>query len=263
LSRHTIQLVRPGEPVPVVASHGSPPRADRSSRRRLVTGALVAAAVLVLAAVGAVALLARWPGTNPPVAETGDRQSSPTDQTPPSGAPATTAARPDLAPPVSLTVVETSGYVSHAGRRYRVGEPGEETSVADFRCNGATTAVTLRPTTGEVFAFDSWAEGADELTARVIAKAPPGSHLEPSTIDAKGCAPLRVQRPDGSAMNVTIPPEAPATTKSTRRPRATTAGPATSTATTTDADPSSGRTSATENAAEPHPTDPDPRGRLS
>ncbi|NNE72766.1 MAG: hypothetical protein HKN26_03810 [Acidimicrobiales bacterium] len=42
------------------------------------------------------------------------------------------------------------------GQRYQVGEPGDVASIADWNCDGAETAVLLRPSTGTVFVSRSW-----------------------------------------------------------------------------------------------------------
>lgn len=60
------------------------------------------------------------------------------------------------------TPVEVDGSLVRVGEvRYQVGEPGDVVALGDWDCEGGATPAVLRPSTGEVFVFDSWAGEAD------------------------------------------------------------------------------------------------------
>ncbi len=88
-----------------------------------------------------------------------------------------------------------------SGRAYRVGQPGDHVSVADWDCDGKASPGLVRPATGEVFLFDGWArpEHAVTVDARAIvvgavALAPP-ANAEPG---GSACRAPRVRLQDGT-----------------------------------------------------------------
>lgn len=112
-------------------------------------------------------------------------------------------------PPVRCTDRHPAGIVAHDGRRYAIGEPGDEVAIGPFACpDPGDLAAVLRPATGEVFVFTTWADEADEATAVAAGQVPPGSTWAPSAV-RDGCAPLVVRRPDGTTE--TVPPPARST----------------------------------------------------
>ena len=56
------------------------------------------------------------------------------------------------------------------GVSYRVGRPGDVVAVGDWDCDGRSTPAVLRPSTGEVLAFDQWAVRGTPATARTVAR---------------------------------------------------------------------------------------------
>lgn len=42
------------------------------------------------------------------------------------------------------------------GRSFRIGQPGDVLLLGDWDCDGSRTAALYRPSTGEVFIFDTW-----------------------------------------------------------------------------------------------------------
>ena len=57
----------------------------------------------------------------------------------------------------TATRVASAGLEA-GGRRYRVGQVGDEVLVDDWDCDGDPTPALLRPGTGEVFVFPRWVE---------------------------------------------------------------------------------------------------------
>ena len=67
------------------------------------------------------------------------------------------------------------GVLEAAGMRWALGRDGDQVATGDWSCRGVRTVVLLRPSTGEVFRFDAWAVGADEVvTGSRVATVPAG-----------------------------------------------------------------------------------------
>lgn len=165
----------------------------RAARRlgRWAPAALAGAGVLV------VLLLASWlqpgAGADPevtraleaaadhePVGRTGpqpDRDPQDGSSTVPATASSTVSSTvhpvaPELPPPTSAVPAVAPGpsddpgpsegagaapVLEHDGRRFAVGRPGDVAVVGDWDCDGEGTPALVRPATGEVFVFDTWA----------------------------------------------------------------------------------------------------------
>lgn len=93
-----------------------------------------------------------------------------------------------------VLVVEDTIVTTDAGR-FEVGEEGDEVVVGDWDCDGASTPALLRPSTGDVFAFERWAPADGEVSAEAIDQVPGGTHLTVERTD--GCDQLVVVGPDG------------------------------------------------------------------
>ena len=91
-----------------------------------------------------------------------------------------------------------AGVVTVPSGRYRIGDPGDQVVVGRWRCRGALPAL-LRPTTGEVWAWDSWAGSAGALPARLLTRIPDARSV---TVDplSSGCDRLVVRRRDGGVV---------------------------------------------------------------
>lgn len=87
-------------------------------------------------------------------------------------------------------------------RRYEVGEPGDLVVAGDWDCDGVATPALLRPATGEVFAFSSWAVTGD-VVVRAVDQVAGASRL---VVEAgrDGCATLVVKRVDGGRTRVAV-----------------------------------------------------------
>jgi hypothetical protein len=193
-------------------AHGREPA---SWRRR---GLVPAAAILVAAA--AISVVVLHGGTRPQLtdaradgpAATANSGSS-DDVGPPdaaSGGPAEAATVPpgpsgtdapaSDGPPVTISA---AGLIEHDHVRYEVGQPGDVVAVGDVGCDGRDRAIVLRPSTGEVFAFDGWATPGTDATASVVTTVSSGAGL--TTGPPGPCAPLAVRLADGTTIPLALP----------------------------------------------------------
>jgi hypothetical protein len=111
-------------------------------------------------------------------------------------APSTTSTTPERH---TATEVADSTLVVE-GRRYRVGQPGDELLVEDWDCDGIPTPALLRPGTGEVFVFPRWVE-RDELAVEPLLTVARAQALV-SDVAAGGCPSLAVQTEAGELVHV-------------------------------------------------------------
>lgn len=145
---------------------------------------------IVLVGLGAAMLVAgAWrlsggEGSAPPVAI----------DTVPASPPTSAASELHTATPVagSLLTVE--------GRRYRVGQDGDQLLVEDWDCDGVPTPALLRPATGEVYVFPRWAD-RDELAVEPVLQVA-GAEALVSEVSAQGCPTLAVRTPSGELVPV-------------------------------------------------------------
>ena len=103
--------------------------------------------------------------------------------------PPPTVAEPAVVTEITATATPVPGSVLVSdGRRYRVGQAGDHLLVDDWWCDGQPTPALLRPSTDEVFVFESWS------TARPQAIPPttsvPGATALVSRQDGDGCPSL-------------------------------------------------------------------------
>jgi len=90
------------------------------------------------------------------------------------------------------------------GARYRLGAPGDAAVTGDWGCRGRPTVALLRPSTGEVFAFDDWAEPGRDVVARPVGEVVGATGLEPADVDGDGCAELLVTAPGREPVTVVV-----------------------------------------------------------
>lgn len=88
------------------------------------------------------------------------------------------------ADPVRL---EGDRVVEVAHVRFAVGEPGDDVVVGDWDCDGAATPAVVRPSTGELFVFATWAPEGEEVTVQPVAVVPEGARAETVDDDGDGC----------------------------------------------------------------------------
>lgn len=117
------------------------------------------------------------------------------------------APRPEATagPVTTETTVHTAATVPGSeltadGRRYRVGQEGDELLVGDWNCDGTATPALLRPTTGEVFVFQRWVERAELVVNPVLQVDDAVALLSQET--SSRCASLAVQTASGDLVPV-------------------------------------------------------------
>lgn len=86
------------------------------------------------------------------------------------------------------------------GRRYRVGQAGDELLVDDWDCDGTSTPAVLRPGTGEVFVFPRWVERAELVVEPTLTVA--RAEVLVSETTAGGCPSLTVLTASGDLVPV-------------------------------------------------------------
>src|SRR5258706_9476186 len=126
----------------------------------------------------------------------GDGSAGVARTVPTSAVPQTTSLPADMSP------IETQhgGPISYDGKQYTVGDGTDLVLQGDWDCDGTTTIAVLRPTTGALFVFESWADASHDVTASPTTYIDIGATLE--TLHDGACDTLTVIQPDGSAQEV-------------------------------------------------------------
>ncbi|MGH9164024.1 MAG: hypothetical protein ACRDZW_00725, partial [Acidimicrobiales bacterium] len=201
----TARLPRP-RPAPLLAlDRPRPAQRERRLPRRAVAAALAA---VVVAISGFMVMGHRGPPV-PVVARPGPASTRPV------ASPTTPASPTTSLPPVATRVWPRQpldfhdGVLAVDGARYQVGQAGDAAVRGDWACQGQATLVLLRPATGEVFAFDGWADDSGDLTARSVGRFEGSTHLEVADVDADGCDDLLAARPNAGPVTVAVSPESP------------------------------------------------------
>ena len=99
----------------------------------------------------------------------------------------------------------TDGVLTIDGSRYSVGQAGDAVAIADWACSGRPTPVILRPSSGELFVFDAWAEPGHDVTARPLGRVEHATEVRPTPI-AGGCQELEVLRSQGPPARLDVTP---------------------------------------------------------
>ena len=126
--------------------------------------------------------------------------------------------RPSVCPPVAgLMAADVDGdgcddalryhegVVESASGRWAVGASGDELAVGDWWCRGRRTLAVLRPSTGDVYAFDGWAGPGGELTTGPAGRVEGGTALRAADLDGDGCHELMVARGEQPPVVVPLP----------------------------------------------------------
>lgn len=196
----------------------APSRPGRRGRVATLAAAVVGAGLLTFGLASLLGPTSAPPTAAPvPVAPTppaADPPPPPAAGAPPTtGAPAAGAADPTEAPPAPCppvpdpavdadgdgcpeAVTVDGGVVAVAGTRYAVGAPGDRVAVGDWDCDGEVTAAALRPGTGEVFVFTTWARPGAPVEVAAVAVVPGATGLAPGPPGGH-CPGLVAVTPDG------------------------------------------------------------------
>lgn len=88
------------------------------------------------------------------------------------------------------------GVLTAGPLRMRVGAPGDQIALGRWTC-GAVSLALLRPSTGEVFRFDSWATQGSTVAAVVIGRVEGADGVRAATRAGGRCDDVVVTRPSG------------------------------------------------------------------
>lgn len=121
--------------------------------------------------------------------------------------PVTGAAPPPCLPTGSRTgatctaaMTYVDGVVSVGTARFAVGEPGDVIATGRWQCGPIPTIVVLRPSTGQLWAFDTWPMGDTPVTATLVGTTPGGRTVRPE--DVGECDSALVGRQDGTTVEI-------------------------------------------------------------
>ncbi len=200
------------------------PRPHHRRRRRAVAGAAAAAALTAVASVAALALGSSAAEPARPVAgpTTTTARPAPSTTRPPSTPPPTTTEPrpaptttvPECAPAQPPPTADIDGdgcaealvidgpRISLGAVTWVAGRSGDRAVVGDWDCDGTATPATLRPSTGEVFVFDRWVAGSEQVTVPAITTVTDGVTIRSVDPDRDGCPDLVVERADGARVAV-------------------------------------------------------------
>jgi hypothetical protein len=162
--------------------------------------------------------------SGPPTTRTGPASPS-TTSVATTGPSTTVAARPVAArrdcPPITAVLQAdvdgdgcpdamhyADGILEAGGRRWSLGQVGDQVATGDWGCQGGRTVALFRPATGEIFRFDGWASPARDLQAKAVARVDGGSVLRAADLDGDGCHEAVVERGPGLPVEVVRLPAA-------------------------------------------------------
>ena len=119
------------------------------------------------------------------------------------------ASRPDCAPTRGVLDADVDqdgcgdaltfvgGVLTAGDAEWSVGQPGDQVAVGDWSCRGLRTLALFRPSTGDVFRLDEWAETDRPITATALARIEMGVAIRAADLDHDGCHELVVDVRDG------------------------------------------------------------------
>ena len=193
----TARVPRPPGREPLLARPRNPDHRRRPARHAgLLLSGLLGLPLLLLAGTTLAS-----PDTRPPPASGSTTTTSTATE-----ATTTTASRAAVRVWPTDPLDYEGGVLTVEGVRYAVGQPGDAVVAGDWACTGRRTVALLRPPTGEVFAFDAWAD-AGEVAGRLVGTVEGAAGLRAVPGD-DGCDDLEVARPDAEPVLVDAAPEA-------------------------------------------------------
>jgi hypothetical protein len=147
-----------------------------------------------LAAIGVGLVLVLWAVTG--LGGEGSDAAAVFASLPPTTAPDTTA--PSTTP---VPAVEDGRIIVAGGHRFEAGIAGDRVAVGDWNCDGVATPALLRPSTGALFMFDSWATEGNDVSVAPARTIPGAVDLHP--LDrGDGCSTLIVLLDDGTHQEI-------------------------------------------------------------
>ncbi len=88
--------------------------------------------------------------------------------------------------------------------RWTLGEPGDVVAVGDWDCRDGPSPALLRPATGDVFVFPSWAPPDEPVTVDASQRIPGAVGIRAEPV-AGGCDDIVVDLPGGLTRTVEVP----------------------------------------------------------
>ncbi len=79
---------------------------------------------------------------------------------------------------------------------FDVGGPGETPRLGDWNCDGTATVAVLRPTSGEVFTFDGWADRGSPVSGELVGTFEGATGI----VEPTSCGPMEITLQDGSVV---------------------------------------------------------------
>ena len=187
--------------------HGDPHRLARRPRRTQTPKltkrtTAIGAGVFVLAVLGWTALKPAGTDDSTPELSAAPLTDVTQDRREPPTSPTTTVSSAGA----NTSTAEANGeiddedrlIITHRGRRYGVGQPGDVAILGDWTCDGDPTLALLQPTTGVIAMFATWPAPSERLEADYVTVVEGATDLRN---DQTGeCDHLRVTHPNGSTL---------------------------------------------------------------
>jgi hypothetical protein len=89
--------------------------------------------------------------------------------------------------------------------QWTLGEPGDLVTVGDWDCDGQASAALLRPASGDVFVFATWAELDRPVTVSAVGQVVGGAAIRAEPVGEGPCDRLVVDLAGGGSTAVAVP----------------------------------------------------------
>ncbi|HZA00558.1 MAG TPA: hypothetical protein VE575_17495 [Acidimicrobiales bacterium] len=173
---------------------------DAPAGRRASRVGLAALTILMAAAVAVAVVVSDWgraPGSAAPAEQPPEPALAP-------GCAAVKAPAADVDGDGCAEALTIDGATITAGTaRWTLGKPGDVVTVGDWACDGRGAPALLRPATGDVFVFPTWAEAGQPLTVEAHDRLPGAVAIRSQPGD-DGCDRLAVELASGATTVVAV-----------------------------------------------------------